>query len=82
MKRPPLPPRQPQTGFDHPLPQCFDGNLQAMHFGELLRRQRRAEVPILFAYQSDRMVPKLSRDLPIGRTTAQTVPDRSATTIP
>ena len=67
MKRPPLLPQQPQTGFDHPLPQCFGGNLQAVHFGKLLRRQRRAEVRVPFADQSDRMVPKLRRDLPIGR---------------
>jgi len=82
MKRPSLLPRQPQTGFDHPLAQGFGRNLQTVHLGQLLPRQRRPEVRVPFADQSDRMVSKLRRDLPIGPTAAQTVPDRTATAIP
>jgi len=79
MEAPTLFARKPDPGFGHPAAQRLARNPKTITLGELLGRERRAEVLVLLANQRDRVSANAGGDLVVGRAAASSVCECRAT---
>src|SRR6266478_1071102 len=64
-----LPPN-PNTGADHPLPQCLDAEIQAVKLGQLLGRQGRSKIGVALAHNRQHGLAKHRTQSPVARPAA------------
>ena len=62
--------RHPQAGLAHPLPQRLARQPQVVGLGQLLGRERRAEVGVALAHDRERGLAHRSRQAPVARPAA------------
>jgi hypothetical protein len=62
--------RRPEPVLNHPLAERFDGHLNAVHFSELLVRERRAEVAVPLAHDPERVLAQRFGQAPVAGTAA------------